>query len=521
MRHDSCVDACGDARRTFYKFADFDICRLFDHQNLAIILRWNPAILQSCKIMRRKLYIGPRLRLLRESRSLTLEMGAERLGLSTSYLSQLENNHRPVTASVLVSLARAYQLDPTEFDVDEQSRLIADLREASMDLPVGAATPPIAELRLAATTTPHLAHQFLALHAAYRRLEGRVNALDDRLGHGQSGGTGLPAAYEAVRDFFHYRDNYVDELDTAAEALAGAIGIGADSGPAPLLEQALRERHGVTLCTDTTLPEGVWWRYDAAARALRVAADLNEPTRLFQMGVVLARLSLGEAIEQVAASAFHSPEAIAVGRLACENYAAGALLFPYGDFARTARALRHDVEQLQRRYRASFEQICHRLSTLQRPGARGIPFYFVRVDQAGTITKRHSSTRFQFARFGGACPLWNVHESFSQPGRIMVQVAEMPDSVRYLCMARSIIKRSGSFRAPNRHYAVGFGCELRHAGEVVYADAISASAEPVPIGISCRICERRHCHQRAFPPMDHALLVPADERGVTPYRLPD
>ena len=471
--------------------------------------------------MRRKLFIGPRLRLLRESLGLTLESGAERLGLSRSYLSQLENNHRPATASVLVALARGYQVDAAEFDVDEQSRLIADLREASVDLPLGTAPPPLAELRLAAATTPHLAHQFLDLHAAYRRLQGRLNELDDRLGGMPAGASGLPLAYEEVRDFFHYRDNYVDDLDQAAEALAADIGIRADAGPAPLLEQALKDRHGIAVCSDASSSDQVWWRYDATSKTLRLAAELNEPTRLFQLAVVLARFSLGAQLDAIVAQAsFKSPQAAAVGRMACENYAAGALLFPYGDFARTARLLRHDVEQLQRRYRASFEQICHRLSTLQRPGARGIPFYFVRVDQAGNITKRHSSTRFQFARFGGACPLWNVHEAFSHPGRILVQVAEMPDSVRYLCMARSIIKRSGSFSAPNRHYAVGFGCELTHAPDVVYADAISATADAVPIGISCRICERRHCHQRAYPPVDHVMLVPTDERAVTPYRLP-
>ncbi len=471
--------------------------------------------------MRRKLFIGPRLRLLRESHQLSLEAGADRLGLSTSYLSQLENNHRPASASVLVALARAYQLDPSEFDVDEQSRLIADLREASADLPAAVTAPPMAELRLAASTTPHLAHQFLSLHAAYRRLQGRINELGDRLGGTPSGASGLPLPYEEVRDFFHYRDNYVDELDQAAEELAESIGIRADAGPAPLLEQALRARFGVSVRSETEVTERIWWRYDDRERTLRIAAELNEPTRLFQLGVVLARLALRAQIDHtVSAAQFRTEEARAIGRLACENYAAGALLFPYSDFARTARLLRHDVEQLQRRYRASFEQICHRLSTLQRPGARGIPFYFVRVDQAGNITKRHSSTRFQFARFGSACPLWNVHEAFSHPGRILVQVAQMPDSVRYLCMARSIIKRSGSFSVPNRHFAIGFGCELSHAAEVVYADAVSASIEPVPIGISCRICERRDCHQRAYPPVDHPLQVPADERAVLPFRLP-
>ena len=470
--------------------------------------------------MRQKPYLGPRLRVLREGRGLTLEQCAAQLQLSPSYLSQLETNRRPVTATVLIAMAKVFQVDAAEFAVDDQSRLIADLREASVDTPLGGPSPSLAELRLAAATTPTLARQFLALHGAYRRLEDRVQALDDRLGGGNADPSVAPLPYEEIRDFFHYHDNYLDDLDQAAEGLARDLGIQADSGPAPRLEAALRAQHGVTAVNSASEANGVWWRFDPEQRTLHLAVDLPEPTRTFQLATVLARLSLKNTIDAVVRSAgLQSPGSAAVARVACENYAAGALLFPYVDFVNTARALRHDVEQLQRRYRASFEQVCHRLSTLQRPGERGIPFYFVRVDQAGSITKRHSSTRFQFARFGGGCPLWNVHESFAHPGRILVQVAEMPDSVRYLCMARSIIKRSGSFNAPNRYYAIGFGCELSHAADVVYADTLAMRAPPVPIGINCRLCERPDCQQRSFPPVDRALAVPGNERSVVPYEF--
>ena len=201
------------------------------------------------------------------------------------------------------------------------------------------------------------------------------------------------------------------------------------------------------------------------------------------------------------------------------NYAAGALMMPYRRFAASALELRHDIEQLQHRYNASFEQVSHRLSTLQRPGARGVPFYFVRVDAAGNITKRHSSTRFQFARFGGACPLWNVHEAFGQPGRILVQVAEMPDGVRYLCVGRSIVKRSGNYLRPNRQYAIGIGCEIAHAAKVVYSEGLQLDGQAVPVGVSCRICERPDCHQRAFPPLGRRLVVRANERRVVPFAI--
>jgi len=145
----------------------------------------------------------------------------------------------------------------------------------------------------------------------------------------------------------------------------------------------------------------------------------------------------------------------------------------------------------------------------------------VRVDQAGTITKRHSATRLQFARFGGACPLWNVHQAFETPGQFLRQLAETPDGVRYLCLAREVSKPGGAYQAPVRRYAIGLGCEVMHAQALVYADGLDLRGRFEPIGISCRICERRTCHQRAVPPLERHLRVNPDRRGVLPYEIAD
>ena len=194
---------------------------------------------------------------------------------------------------------------------------------------------------------------------------------------------------------------------------------------------------------------------------------------------------------------------------------------PYRQFQAAAQECRHDLEVLAGRFGASIEQVAHRLSTLQRPGAKGIPFFFVRVDQAGTITKRHSATRLQFARFGGACPLWNVHSAFETPGRFLRQLVETPDGVRYINIAREIAKSAGRFGAPVRRYAIALGCEVRHAEALVYADGLDMSRDSAfePIGISCRICERRGCHQRAVPPLERQLVVDPHLRDVLPYRV--
>ncbi|WP_174293214.1 helix-turn-helix domain-containing protein, partial [Sphingomonas bacterium] len=243
-------------------------------------------------------------------------------------------------------------------------------------------------------------------------------------------------------------------------------------------------------------------------------------SRRFLAAHRLAALAFAEPIAAIVAdAALPGEEARRLLAVGLANYAAGALVMPYAAFRAAARQLRHDIDRLSRRFAVSFEQACHRLSTLQRPGAAGIPFYFCRVDMAGNITKRHSATRLQFARFGGACPLWHVHEAVAIPDRILVQHAATPDGVRYVSMAKGLVKPSGRFARAPRRYAVALGCEAAHAADFVYADAIDRTGPPTPIGISCRLCPRTDCDQRAFPPADRAIAVEPAIRRIVPYRV--
>jgi hypothetical protein len=327
--------------------------------------------------------------------------------------------------------------------------------------------------------------------------------------------------YEEVRDFFHYRNNYVHELDLAAERLAGQVGLRAGESPDAALIAYLADHCGVRTVIASGLG-GVLRRYDPASGVMTLDGAQPAETRTFQLAYQLVAHELRDIIDaELASAAFRTAAARDVGRVGLVNYAAGALLMPYERYRQAAQELRHDVERLQSVFHTSFEQVCHRLSTLQRPTLRGLPFYFVRVDLAGNITKRHSATRLQFARFGGGCPLWNVHEAFGQPGRILVQLAEMPDGVRYLCVAKAIVKPSGAYDEPERRYAIGLGCEIGHAAQVVYSRGVNLDGPSVPIGVTCRICERDDCPQRAFPPIDRPLRVPANERAIVPYRIED
>jgi predicted transcriptional regulator len=206
-------------------------------------------------------------------------------------------------------------------------------------------------------------------------------------------------------------------------------------------------------------------------------------------------------------------------RIGLANYFAGALLLPYTAFLGEAERLHYDIDRLVARFRVGFETICHRLSTLQRPGARGVPFFFVRVDRAGNISKRQSATDLHFLRVGGTCPLWNVYEAFASPGRILTQIARMPDDRSYLWIARTVVHETGGWGMPSKTFAVGLGCDVQHARRLVYskgldlADATAAT----PIGGGCRVCDRPACPQRAFPPAGRVLSVDENRSRFDPY----
>ncbi|ARC88693.1 short-chain fatty acyl-CoA regulator family protein [Rhodovulum sp. MB263] len=464
----------------------------------------------------RKLYAGVKLRETRSRMGLTQKDFAIRLGISLPYLNQMENNNRPLSSTVLLALVSEFGFDVTELSEGDAERLVSDMREALADPVFGDLAPPLADLRLAASNAPALARAFLELHRAYRQSHERLASLDEALGR-EDAPLG-PSPWEDVRDFFHYCDNYIDAVDRAAERFARGSDTGADPEQRAM---AALEAQGISLCLKDIpgLRE-----YDENTRTLTLSNHLRGPTRRFQLLHQLALLTQSQLLEATLDLArFQSPAARAIARIGMANYFAGAALLPYNRFLEAAQETRHDLELLADRFGASIEQVAHRLSTLQRPGAKGLPFYFVRVDQAGTITKRHSTTRLQFARFGGACPLWNVHRAFETPGRFLRQLAETPDGLRYISLARDVSKPGGAWRAPVRRYAIGLGCEVRHADQIVYADDldIDNAAAYEPIGISCRICERRDCHQRAVPPLERRLTVDANRRGLLPYEVAD
>ena len=460
----------------------------------------------------RKIYAGAKLRDLRQRLSLTQKSFASKLGVSLPYLNQMENNNRPVSSAVLLALAQEFGFDVTELSTGDSERLVSDMREALAD-PIFAEThPALADLRLAASNAPALARAFLELHRAYRQTQERLMSLDEALGREDA--KLQPSPWEEVRDFFHYCDNYIDAVDRSAELFAKDC-----NGPDWVRNAAERqlEKHGVQLHYGD---HPALRQFDTESRTLSLSVHSSPQTQAFQIVLQLALITQNPLIEATLDLArFQTNEARAIAKIGLANYYAGAALMPYGLFLEAAQSERHDLERLATRFGVSIEQVAHRLSTLQRPRAKGIPFFFVRVDQAGTITKRHSATRLQFARFGGACPLWNVHRAFETPGRFLRQLAETPDGVRYISLSRDVSKAGGSFGAPVQRFAIALGCEIKHANALVYSDTLDMNNPGAfePIGISCRLCERKNCHQRSVPPLERNLAVDPNQRDILPY----
>ena len=494
----------------------------------------------------RKAFLGGKLRHFRENQSLTQAAMAASLEISPSYLNQIENNQRPLTVQVLLKLSATYNIDLNTFSENEDDRLASEVlnclddplfhpensfRPESSSHPENRQTKAshqetidIRDLRDAVTSSPLFAKHFLSLYRAYSQTKHNYADLAQEIAGDEAvrAVEGPQFPYEEVRDFFYYKNNYFDDLDKAAETLFNEEGLSLGEGEAQLV-QHIENRHKIRVIL---IGENEGLRtFDSSRRTLTLSKLLSHKQRVFQLAHQICLLEQGALLDNIIAEGnLSNPQSAAVCRVGLANYYAGALLMPYEQFLERAQAEKYDIERLQIHFNVSFEQACHRLSTLQRPNRKGIPFYFVRVDMAGNISKRQSASGFHFAQVGGACPLWNVHEAFATPGKILRQVAEMPDGKRYFCLARTVTRTEGGYLMPQKTFSVGLGCEIHHAPSLVYSVGFDLEDKnaSVPIGVSCRVCERTNCPQRAFPPIGRAIRINEHERDFLPYQfIPD
>jgi predicted transcriptional regulator/DNA-binding XRE family transcriptional regulator len=467
--------------------------------------------------MRRTL-LGSKLRRLRQERRLTQKQMSERLGISASYLNLIEHDERPVTVSLLLKLGQVFDVDLHELSDDPEQRLAAAVREVVADSELKSADIGTDELRRLVAAAPGAARAVVDLYRAWRVAREDAQALQIDLPSGRKRRVALPT--EEARDFFEAHANYFPAIEAAAEALIKDASLTRDELARGLGER-MAQRHSVTVAT--LAPEdmgGALRRFDPTVHTLHLSETLPRASRHFHLAYQLGLIEAKDAIDEtIRAAALSSPESDMLCRIGLANYFAGAVLMPYAAFLGAAREARYDVDLLMHRFDVSFEQAAHRLSTLRKPGDSGVPFFFVRTDIAGNISKRFSAAGFHFSRFGGSCARFIVHEAFATPGLIRRQIARLPDGATFFAIARTLDRSASRFHAPVSHLAVGLGCDMARAPQLVYADGLDLASPGAvtEIGIGCRLCERSDCRQRAFPPLQHRLVVDATVKGASAY----
>lgn len=466
--------------------------------------------------------LGSKVRAMRRREQMTQSDLARQLGISPSYLNLIEHNQRPLPAHLLVQLAQIFQVELQAFADDSHTRLADSLQEVFADPLLeehGVTTNEVREM----AESPALSRAVIALFHAYRNSVASMRDLASQLYDGRAF-SGVDPAHlpsEEVSDVIQENLNYFPELEAAAEEIVARAHLDRSDLYRSLVHY-LGAKHGIEVTLMPVIRDrGLVRKYDPEARRLSLSEVLPPWSRQFQVahqiGLVEAAGVIDTIIERSQKNLTH-PESIKLCRIALANYFAAALLMPYDEFHRSAEEVRYDIELLQHHYTASWEQVCHRLTTLRKAGASGVQFHFVRVDIAGNISKRYSGTGIRFARFSGSCPRWDVHAAFLTPGRIRTQLSSMPDGTAYFCVARTIRKSYG-YASGDALMAVGIGCPVKDARKLVYADGIDLDKveAAVPIGVTCRLCERTNCEQRAFPPLQYQLRIDENVRGRSFY----
>jgi predicted transcriptional regulator/transcriptional regulator with XRE-family HTH domain len=440
---------------------------------------------------------------------------ASDLEISASYIALMERNQRPVTAETLLRLARAYKIDFSDFEdgsaADLAARLQAIIRDPIFaDIDVG----PI-EIGDVANSFPGFAEAMLRLHTAYR--EEQFALADRRQGAAtnEMPQAGDPVA--AVRSFLAARRNCFPLLDSLAERLSAKV---AEAGG---LVAYVKDRHGLRV---RRLPSDVMTgslrRLDRHRKDLLLDETLDLASQNFQLAQQLSYMEFeSELSATITEARFDNEDVRKLAHRALAAYCAAAIVMPYAAFIRAVDRLRYDIEALARQFGTSFEQTAHRLTTLQKPGQERVPFFFIRVDPAGNVSKRLNSGNFPFARHGGGCPLWTVHQIFATPRTVVTQWLELPEGQKFFSIARTVTSGGGGYDHPGVQRAVALVCEAQHAERLVYAKSHPQAMSPTPIGITCRLCHRAACTSRSELPLGRHILADTYRRTEAPFGFSD
>lgn len=461
-----------------------------------------------------KIFIGPKLRELRLGRELTQAELASKLGVSASYINLIERNQRNASLKFLIALSDAFGLNWRDLTNTDSSVVLTDLRQLTRDPVFGDQLPDIEELRNALDGSPNLVKGLFNIYNAYRSF-GEQLAEQNELAGAENSSLSVE---QAVHDFFRSNNNYFKDLESYAERSFGED-ISDRQELYGVLKNHVEGKLGVKVVRVRDEVLGTTLRhYDADKKIISLSDGLDHNNQIFQLAHMIALIECQDMLmDQLPARLHDNARIVSRCKVEMANYFAASIMMPYEDFYGEAINTFYDIDRLAARFTVSYEQVCHRLSTLQRPGKRGIPFFFLRIDRGGNVSKRFNVTPIQLARYGGACPRLDVHYCFRVPGRIMTQVVEMPDHSRYLTVNRTVDRPQIRYSTEDRRLAVSLGCPIEYAPETIYGRNIDLKADRMvtTVGINCRLCPREGCEQRAHDPFHANLKLDEYKRGFT------
>ena len=443
------------------------------------------------------------MRRIRRASGLTQAAMAEALEVSPSYLNLIERNQRPLTAPIMLRLAERYDFDARTLTGAAPGGGVEALRQRLSD-------PMFADLNFDKAAI----EEWIAF--APDAAEAFARAFD-------ANGGGRASANDPIapvrREIERWRNHFAD-LDAAAESLADELRIGSGDLYGAIAER-LRVTHQLSIrILPIDVMPGSLRRLDLHARQVQLSELLDTASRTFSAAFQLGQIEAKDEIDALVKGASFSERASErLYRRHLTSYFAAALMMPYARFVRACEATGYDVELLQRRFGAGFEQVAHRLTTLQRVGARGLPFFMIRIDRAGQSSKRYAgASASPLVEADGRCPLWGVHRAFDRPGSLVQQIVELENGTRWFTLARTVSPQGGRIGQVRAQFSVGIGIDATLAAPLAAARGFDLTRGAATlVGLGCRICTRPDCPQRAAPPASRPLVFNERERGVSPF----
>ena len=466
------------------------------------------------------LRIGPKIKAFRRQVGLQANKLAEQVGISPSYLNLIEGGKRKIDGDLIIKICKELRIELSDLtskaDINLENSITELLGDEIFD-DLDIVGPEVKDL---VNTNPKIAKALVKLGDNFKRKDhdiiNRVENISGKIIDSRK--ASFPG--EVVSDFLQENKNYFPKLEEFANNIFAKIQLNNRATYMALCD-FLKKEYKISV-KDVVPKEGKSFSkiFDKEKKELWLSDYVAlETKKLYAAAQIAHEGAISEINNYLSKFSFPTEESKKLTQVALLNYCGAAILMPYADFHRECIKQKYDLELLQNTFATTFEQIAHRVTSLQDPKLPGIPFHFLRVDIAGNISKRFSLSGIEIPRYGGACPRWNVYSAFTRPGKIQAAVSKMSNGEKYVCIARTVEKGVGRFGENKSILSIGLGCEAKYAKDFVYTENLNINDKKteIPIGVSCRTCDRLDCSQRAFPPLHKKFDVDVNSRGISVY----